>query len=215
MSDKAIHLLRPMETEPLRWINNFIFPNMVRIGTHADGSCLFHSIALSYYTPYIMGRDKDKPLDRIDFIKNLRSELTEKLSDKVDPNNLKSPSYYETISRGGLPSFGKEISNYSLDSMKQELSSNNPVDNVYNEFISDVLDKDIYILDMTSKDVYMTGDDLDILYKDRNSIVVLYLPGHYELIGLQNSKGETSTLFTPNHPFIQSIQKRMVERIRS
>lgn len=213
MTDKAISLLRPMETQNLHWNNSFTFPNMIRIGTYADGSCLFHSIAMAYYQPYIMGRNKDKPIDRIDFIKNLRKELADRLGDKADPNDPKSPSYYETISRGGLPNFGKEISHYSLGSMQQELSSSKPVDNVYNEFISDVLNKDIYILDMTSKDVYMTGDDLDILYKNRNSIVILYLPGHYELVGLKNSKGEISTLFTHDHPFIQTIQNRMMEKI--
>ena len=66
----------------------------------------------------------------------------------------------------------------------KELDSDRPVDNAYNEFISDQLNKDIYILDAVTQDVYMTGSDDNVLYKDRPSIVLMYLPGHYELVGL-------------------------------
>jgi len=71
---------------------------------------------------------------------------------------------------------------------------------------------------MTKHDVYITGNDSDILYKKRPSIVLLYLPGHYELIGIMESKidskntGKTiKTLFEPNHQLIEAIRKRYNE----
>ena len=100
--------------------------------------------------------------------------------------------------------------------MQKELNSDFSVDNVYNEFISNQINKDIYILDMVKQDVYMTGDDDEILYKTRPSIVILYLSGkykssgHYELIGL-NENGYIKTLFDSDHDFIQNIRARMYE----
>ena len=214
-SDQSnIYYLRPFETEALDWSNySFGFDGMCRIGTIADGSCLFHAVAQSYYKPYRRGRVDDIALDRINFIRQLRQELASKLGDPVDENDPNSPSHYQLISRGEMESFGQIVPQYSLESMKRELSSDNAVDNAYNEFISDILNKDIYLLDVVRKDVYITGKDLDILYKERDSIVLLYVPGHYELVGIRNNKGEIKTLFSHDHPFIRSIQRRMTEVI--
>ena len=112
-----------------------------------------------------------------------------------------------------MESFGEIVPQYSLNSMKDELASDRPVDNAYNEFISNILNKDIYILDVMKKDIYVTGKDLDILYKGRESIVLLYIPGHYELVGIRNNNNDIKTLFDSDHPFIQSIQTRMMELI--
>ena len=84
----------------------------------------------------------------------------------------------------------------------------------------------------------MTGDDDDILYKNRESIVVLYRPGHYELVGIEDPitvsalriligtratarrirfvterrvSNHIATLFSPQHPFIRAIRQRMKE----
>ncbi len=92
--------------------------------------------------------------------------------------------------------------------MQKELDSSASVSNIYNEFISDQLDKDIYILDAVKQDVYMTGTDHDLLYKDRTSIVILYMPGHYELVGVINDD-YIETTFKPDHPLIQLLQERM------
>ncbi len=211
---KSIYYLKPFEVETLDWTSySFNFPGMSRIGVIADGSCFFHSVAQSYYKAYRRGRLNDLILDRIQFIRQLRLELASKLEDHVDEDDPESPSHYQIISRGGMESFGKIVPQYSLDSMKAELASNKPVDNAYNEFISDILNKDIYILDVMRRDVYITGKDLDILYKGRESIVLLYIPGHYELVGIRNNNGDLKTLFDPDHPFIRSIQSRMMELI--
>jgi len=198
------------EYENLVWDGPFSYPNMVRIRTPTDGSCFFHAIAKAYFEPYINGKLNNKPLNRKEFIQKLRKDLSKKLKSKVNPTDPQSPIYYNILSRGKLGEFSKSVPNYSLENMVKELDSNRPVDNVYNEFISDQLDKDIYILDMLKKDVYITGYDDEILYKNRPSIVILYLPGHYELMGLDET-GVVKTLFDPDHNFIKAIRERMVK----
>lgn len=212
MSNIRNYLIAPLidqEKEILNWSGSpFNYPDMVRIRTDMDGSCFFHAIAKSFYKPYQAGMINGIPLDRGDFIKNLRKDLALKLGEKTQDGRRQ----YDLLSKGELANFGKVYPEYKFDNMVKILNDNKvPVDNVYNEFISNVLNKDIYLLDLEKRDVYMTGDDENVLYKNRDSIVILVLPGHYELIGLMTPFG-AQTLFKYNHPFIQSIRTRMRQK---
>jgi hypothetical protein len=208
---KLIKYLTDSEYENLDWKSPFGYEGMVRIRIFTDGSCLFHAIARSYFKPYITGKIDGRSFDRKDFIKKLRKSLSIKLGSKTDPADPNSLTYYDNLSRGQLAEFAESVPSYSLENMKNELDSNHPVDNIYNEFISNQLNKDIYILDGVKRDVYITGNDDDILYKNRSSIVILYLPGHYELIGLLETNNNIKVLFDPDHDFIQTIRARMSE----
>jgi hypothetical protein len=199
--------------EELNWNGNFIYPNMVRIRTIGDGSCFFHAIISSFYIPYRTGKLNNKPFNRIDFVKRFRSDLAVRLAQKVDPRDKNGLTYYESLSRGQLKELSKDLPQYSLESMQKELTSGMAVDNIYNEFISNVIDKDIYILDMIKRDVYFTGNDEDILFKKRNSIVILYTPGHYELIGIIGQDQTIISHFDTNHSFIQYILQKYREKI--
>lgn len=196
------------ETENLIWTENFVYPGMVRIRIPRDGNCFFHAVVRAYFKPYQTGVIDGKSFNKYKFIKNMRKSLAGKLGSYIDPYN--KVSYYETLSRGKLKEFSLSVPEYSLENMQKELSSSVAVDNVYNEFISNEIDKDIYILDNITKDVYITGRDEDILYKERKSIVLLYSPGHYELVGIQSegNKG-IKTLFNPKHDFIKAIKARI------
>jgi len=202
-----VRYLTNSEYENLDWQDPFGYPNLVRIRTPTDGSCFFHTIAKSYFKPYITGKLNGESFNRKEFIRKLRKDLSIKLGTRINPSSPDSPIYYEVLSRGKLPEFSKSVPVYSLANMQKELDSDNPVDNVYNEFISDQLNKDIYILDMIKRDVYITGYDDEILYKQRPSIVILYLPGHYELVGLDED-GVIKTLFDTNHDLIRFIRAR-------
>ncbi len=209
--NRLIVPLTDTEEERLNWEIPFKYKGMVRIRIPMDGSCFFHAIAKSYCIQYITGRlDNGTSLNRSSFIKNLRKDLSLKLGTKVNPQDPRSLTYYETLSRKELPKISESIPAYSLANMEKELDSDSSIDNIYNEFISNEINKDIYILDMIKQDVYITGNDNEILYKNRPSIVILYLPGHYELIGLKKN-GLTKTVFSSDHKFIQNIRERMAE----
>ena len=201
------------QIENLNWSAPFGYEGMVRIRIPGDGSCFFHALAEAYCEPYIMGKSSNgEPINRKQFIKDLRKDLSIKLGSRTVPEDLDSPTYYDELSRGNLKEFSMSLPEYSLENMQKELDSDLPVSNLYNEFISDQINKDIYLLDMVKRDVYITGKDDDILYKNRKSIVLLYLPGHYELIGLyQKREKNYKTLFSPDHDFILYIRSRIVE----
>ena len=189
--------------------------DLIRIRVPMDGNCFFHSILKAYFKPYIVGKIDGETFNRKEFIKNLRKDLAKKLGSRVEPRNKNSKTYYQTLSKGELENISKDIPAYSLKNMQKELNSSSAVSNIYNEFISNELDIDIYILDAEKKDVYMTGTDEELLYKNRKSVVILYMPGHYELVGLMNSNDEVETLFSSNSELIQKIRQRMKELVKS
>ena len=167
--------LTNVEYENLNWKGPFENFNLIRIRTEQDGSCFFHSLAKAYFKPYITGKVEDSPFNRKEFIRDLRNDLSKKLALKINPENSKSKTYYETLSNGELPKISEELPEYSLKNMQKDLNSSSPVSNIYNEFISNQLDLDIYILDLDKKDVYMTGTDDKLLYKNRKSVIILYI----------------------------------------
>lgn len=196
--------------EPLNWQGNFRFPRMVRLRTIADGSCFFHAIANAFFVPYRTGELRGKPVSRSDIIRGMRHDLSIKLGAKPDAKSL---APYDLLSRGQLKDLAKTLPQFSLAKMQAQLDSSDHVDNAYNEFISNELNKDIYLLDLSKQDVYMTGNDDEILYRGRESIVILYMPNHYELVGLlrENDPRTVDTLFQPGHEFIQALRRRMGE----
>lgn len=187
---------------------------MVAIDTIGDGNCYFHAITHAFYIPYRTQTLDDRTISRRQIVRDLRDSLSKRLGEPVDPLNPSGPTFYNELSRGKLQEFGREIPEYSFEEMRRRLRSNDAVGNEYNEFISNQLSKDIYILDAHRKDVYITGDDDDLLYKNRPSIVLLYHPGHYELVGIRDSNGSIQTYFSPNHPFIRFVRTRM-DQVRS
>lgn len=201
-------MIRPLiqyEYEMINWNKEFQHPNMCRIRTEMDGSCFFHAISKAISKQYMEEGINNKPLDRYTFVRQLRKDLSKTLGEKM-PNSDKT--YYESISRGKLKEFSNYVPEYTLENMQKLLDSSKSIDNSYNEFISNVLDLDIYLLDPYTQDVYITGDDSDILYKGRKSIVILALKGHYELIGIKKYD-HIQTSFDYNDEFIVYIRNRL------
>lgn len=195
------------EYEPFKW-DNFSKFKTVRIRTDPDGSCFFHAILKGYFKPYIDEEIDGKTLNRREFVRKLRQDLSKKLSKPIVKDSKKT--HYDKLNKGQMNLLAKEIPECSLESMQAELDSSRPVSNIYNEYVSNELDIDIYILDGIKRDVYMTGSDDSLLYKNRKSVVLLYLPGHYELVGLLHHNGEyIETFFSPDSKFITYIRDRM------
>ncbi|MEM3062293.1 MAG: hypothetical protein QW303_01920 [Nitrososphaerota archaeon] len=191
----------------IKWNNGFERWDLVRFKTPADGNCLFHSICNSFYIPYRTGVLEGKNINRTELVRTLRSELARKLAMKLS-DEKDAPTYYSILNKGNTSLFSKEVPEFTLEHMQRELDSSNAIGYGYIEFIGNVLNKDIYILDGVRKDIYIS-DELPLTIKgNRNSIVLYYTNGHYELVGIRNSEG-FDTYFDPNHSFIKFLYNRV------
>jgi hypothetical protein len=142
---------------------------------------------------------------RMAFVKQLRRQLSELLPSERYPGI----SWYQSLSHGELPVLSENVPEYTLENMIFELDSSSWVNHLYNEFISDILDIDIYFIDINNSNVYLTGDEYELLYKNRNSILIGYTEGHYETIGLCD--GDTFTVsFLPNDILIEKIREKIL-----
>ena len=190
---------------------NLIFTdikNLVVIPTVADGSCYFHSILRAFNTDYMK---TTTVFDRINLARTFRNGLAMRLSE-TDP--ITGEEYYDTLNNGKLAEISKGVREYSKEYLHRELLSSDAVDNIYQELISNAINKDIYIIDLETNDMYNTGSAYSLYYKGRNSIVIAYSPGHFETVAIKRSDGSLNTIFTPEHPLIQSCQERLISAIR-
>lgn len=188
----------------LDWNGPIQHEGLCMIPCPPDGSCFFHCILNAIYRPYLAS----SPDERAVMVKTFRRELSDYLSKKDDSG----ATIYDKLSRGQLKIMSKDIPEFSLEAMKSELLENGPVDNLYNEFISDMINKDIYIVDLDARDIYITGSDVELYYKGRDSIVIGYTEGHYNLIGIKKGS-DVVTNFDCGHSFISQIRRRYMELI--
>lgn len=191
-------------TSPLQ-LKHIPSDDMSIIRTIGDGSCFFHSILRAYSKTYIETSDQKI---RKQMARAFRDELAVKLESKVG-----NKTYYETLARGELKEFSKQYKKASLSSMVAELKSSSSVDHIYMEMISDLLNIDIFTIDVKRGDLYPVGSDTDILYKGRNAVFVAYVEGHYDCIGSFDKNGVCHTLFTDEHPFVMSVRNRMAHLV--
>lgn len=190
---------------PLQWNHGFTQWNLVRFGTPMDGNCLFHAIANSFFEPYHTQQLNGTQVDRSKIISLLRKELSDKLGSKINDTN----SYYDLLHNGTTIIFSQSVPEFKLEYMQAQLNSNFPIGYGYMEFIGNCLNKDIYILEAIRQDLYVT-DELPLTIKgNRPSIVLHYLNGHYELVGIKNNNGSFTTHFSPDHSFISFLFSRV------
>lgn len=182
--------------------------NLVVVPTIGDGNCYFHSVLRAFNTSYI---NAEKTFDRINLTRSFRNALADRLSE-IDP--ITGYDYYSGLNNGTLEQFSDGVKEYSKDALRKELLSSQPVDNIYQELISNCINKDIYMIDGETNDMIFTGSTFNLYYKGRNSIVIYYTPGHYEVVGIHRSDGSIDTVFTPEHPLIEICKERLINSIR-
>lgn len=181
--------------------------NLVVIPTVADGNCYFHSILRAFNVTYINAKDV---FIRINLVRSFRNGLADRLSE-IDP--VTGEEYYKGLDNGRIAESSKGVLEHSKEYLRKELLSSNAVDIIYQELISNCINKDIYIVDGETNDIYTIGPSYNIYYKGRNSILIYYTSGHFETIGIKRSDGSINTVFTPEHPLIQSCRERLIEEI--
>lgn len=181
---------------------------IVEIETPGDGSCMFHSIMRAFNLNYNGMSHSER---RAQVLK-VRSLLAEAIG-TVNPETGKI--YYDEYGNGNMAELGRTFPRYSLASLQNLLRSNNSVGEEFLEPLSNFFNLDIYIINLTTRDVYLTGVS-ETMFKDRKSIVIGYNQsykkddggGHYSTIGL-NTETKIWTLFDPKHFFIRKIRDRI------
>jgi hypothetical protein len=188
----------------------FRYNNMVRIGTSGvRQSCFFHAVLRAIDEDF----GKLSTEQRENRARQLREELAEYLTKPVDPRDPNSPIVYNILSRGELTRMSEEeeLSIVSLDYIRSKLLSNEAVGQEVFELASMYIDRDIYVLDCASKDVFRL--EPDIYYKGRKSIVLLNHSGpceHFETVGIFDvNTGVVVKEFQPQHEFISAIRSRL------
>lgn len=209
------------EVTPLDWDNqrSFInYPNMVKLTTIKDGSDYFHAILKGYMKDYVKGvTDEGKTFNKSAFVQSLRADLSNNLSAPYDAADPKGINKYGMLNNGQLAIEGLSNPEYSLSNMKNKLLSNLPISLDFHEFISNELQKDIYILDSLSFDIITIGSTIDLCYKNRPPVVIVYnrITNQFDTVGLfDNDTNVIYTFFTNTNPFIKLIRKRLVEKYK-
>jgi hypothetical protein len=187
------------------------YKGLVRLTTIGDGSCFFHAILQSQNQIY---KDSDH-VERQKLARALRNSLADILGQTDPATGLR---YYDTLSRGKLEENYKaiqeaikadrELTDISLEGLQRELRSSKGVGVIYHELVSELLDLDIYILDLATRDLYFE-EDYELYYKGRNSVIVISTGGHYESVGIKRSD-KITTFFQHSHPLIQTLHGRLV-----
>lgn len=183
------------------------YPNLVIVRSIGDGACFFHSILRAYHPEYIQAISLSQ---RKKIAYRFRHALANVLGETAFEKDGNYVTYYDLLSRGELKEISKSVPEVSLKGMQKQLRDIHfPVDDSFAELISTQLKKDIYIIEATHGDVYMQADT-ELLHKGNDAVVILYSPGHYDVVGIYDEKsGIVDCLFDSDHPLIIKIKKRI------
>lgn len=212
-------LVRPLTStalEPLDWFRGeFQYPQLVRVRTLPDAGALLHAVFNAFFVPYRSNQfnHTSEPIGRKEMVNAYRALLADRLDAPIDPSNVLSPCVYDCLARGKMKEYADIIKEYHIDVMRSELRDPDFfLDDKYLELISNELSKDIYVLNALTQDVHLFDHaDVDMYYKGRPTVVLLFLPGHFELVGVQKETGDVVTHFTPTSPFVQALQARYLD----
>lgn len=193
----------------IKWDDGFEQWDLVRFATPGDGNCLFHALANSFYQPYRTETIRGKHVPRNKIISLFRKELSEKLSKPIS-SDTNAPTFYETLNNKNTLVFSKDVPEFTLDYMKNQLNSTNSIGYGYIEYIGNVLNKDIYILEASRKNIYKTDEPKLSIKGNRPSVILYYInDNHYELLGIKNDDGTFSTHFSPEHKFVRFLYNKL------
>lgn len=172
------------------------------IGTSADGNCFLHSILQGFCQTY----DEEKILKKREFVKVLRQELAKKLGEKS--RERPSLTYYEILSEGNFESFSIGAPEFTLEGMQKILLSKEYLGYGFLEFLSNMFDKDIYVLSYSEKKLYITDEYRYSIKGNRDSLIILFRGDHFETVGILNGD-YINTTFRSDHKIIRRLREQI------
>ena len=194
----------------VKWSNGYENWKLVRFSTPMDGSCLFHAITNAFFEPYHSEKLNGKKCSRKTIIRVLRKELAQRLGSPSNPQDPNSKTHYDLLNNGNTASFAEVVPEFTLDYMQREIDSDSSIGYGYLEFIANAINKDIYILEACRSDIYIMDNPELIIKGNRKSIVLYYINGHYELMGIQKEDSSFDTHFSPDHSFIRFLRNKIL-----
>lgn len=187
---------RKLREGPTEICTEFIWKNftLTKIKVLGDGNCLFHALLLGFSIYYRNSLYNGLRIERLQVVNELRKELAKLLVKE-----------YDNLSKGLMQKYSESVKEFSLEQMRKALETSGvPIGYGYLEHIANSLNKDIIVFDAKKSCVYKT-DENELLWKDRNTIILNYSDGHYDLIGLTND-GVVDTYFSPEHELVQQLK---------
>ena len=167
-----------------------------------DGSCFLHSV-LRAISPEYTEKSKE---GKMKMVKEIRETLSEMIDQAPEGEGK---TYYELLSRGQLKELSETFDETKLEEMKKFLKGGDWFNQLYVEFISNVFDIDIYIIDHRKKELYIRGDN-ELFFKNRNSIIIGYHDNkHFDTLSIKDVNGEKRTYFSSNSPAIKNLKKML------
>lgn len=204
--------MRPVEKafELLDWKTPVAHDGFCRLMTHTDpGSSLVHACLNAICIPYRTGKLFNQDIGQVEFAHMFRKELALLLDEEV-PGTDKL--YVELIGNGSWVAM--ESTNINMLAAQLRIPTIE-FDPVMIEHLSNVIDKNIYIINAETQDIEVDSIDTGTRYKkDRSAIVVLRVRKHHELTCLRVFSGEYLTHFASTHPWIQRLDKIIESKVQ-
>lgn len=204
-----------LKTNETNFINKKLLEILFMGKFIGDYEKLFTLITVDDFEKFILPKSFENGIINSDSIILSKSKdiLKQRIKDKLEQGskfseeNIKNlaNTLYEMIS-----TISKTSKNLAYNNFSKNLESCNYwVDHYLIEYISNYVDRDIYIIDDTTRMPYNLGN-CD-MYKGRKSVIILWIGrGHYESIGKiidSEVKGKKEIIreFNPEDPLIQRI----------
>lgn len=193
---------------------------VVRIATIADGSCFFHGVLKAFYEPYANTKNYTT---RKTIVQRLRRDLAVSLNQN-DPRakvvqGEKPKTYYQTANNGQWVDLSVQQSigltlefDPRLEGMETFINSMRDIGSELYNYISDMLEIDIYVMHVTTKDLTLifrselsaTTSNTSTSSKDHFIVVIAGNGRHYETVGIDMGTKGIQTMFKHSHPFIKA-----------
>lgn len=212
---QKLKILSSGKTEKL---NFQFYENLFRYGVLGDGACYFHALLAAIKSEYISMSDVEKQSVTRKFRQELANDLTRDIFSRLfvgeyslyefikNPKNDDRPKYELSIvcSDPEKPTVEEALLAYRMVISKFSRWMSDDIQ----QFISDVLDVDIYLFSDKTRGPYPLDNNPIRVYKNRPSVVLINVGGsHYELVGLSTDdlgdSEKVKIFFSHDHHFIQ------------
>lgn len=213
----------PMDTYEYINISWYKSEKVVRIGAIGDGSCFFHGILNGYYDVY---QNNPNYTYRLNFVKLLRRDIAYTLELK-DPNHPTKIRWETAINGQFLALYQQQMMgvnfkdvfdypiDFSLDGLQKLINSSSHVGNEVYQYVSDILDIDIYVMRLTNVDLFV-HQNTSHEGSDRKVVVISGNGSHYETIGIERGPEQLfQTVFDQTDPFILSIKRSQINKLNN